>query len=466
MGAREGTASVTYYDPKSAKEAVMELHCTEIDGMALSVSQATVHDLKNTFKNPNYPSSTIGNGGGRRAFSAGSFFNGTSALSFNGNRQKKTYNYASGHRATCGVGPKPYGLSAAATAEPYDPLRKGSTSLRSPSSPFPPPSSSGLFEISPGIPLVIYSVSHPVPQRDPTKLTIQNVPLELDASTLYTELNETINQHHGSKSSSSSSSPQQPNINITEATLTYDEDRKKSMGIAFVAFENKEQASFALKILNGNYLLGYEEVDSDGVQRMPLRAKVFELGGFVEKGLNSKGLKTEEQRSEEGECKNPTTGHDGSQTDAAQSIEQTTPTSPPIATTLTPAQISKYRKLLSTALDNLSTDEKELLVRSEREKARLLNLLVERLPERELKRCIFEEDHLKLKCEALKESYLNKEFEERYGNAKMDDSGTSEEIQAAPARKGSESPTRVYDRKELLEVSNCALLDNILHSWS
>lgn len=48
----------------------------------------------------------------------------------------------------------------------------------------------------------------------------------------------------------------------------------------------------------------------------------------------------------------------------------------------------------------------------------------------------------------------------------MDDSGTSEEIQSALARKGSESPTRVYDRKELLEVSNCALLDNTRHSRS
>lgn len=396
---------MTYYDPKSAKEAVMELHCTEIDGMALSVSQATVHDLKNTFQNPSYPSSTIGNGGSRRAFSAGSTFNGTFTSSFNGTGHKKIYNYASGHRATCGVGPKPYGLSAASTAEPYDPLRKGPTSPRSPSSSFPP-SSSGLLEISPGIPLVIYSVSHPVPQRDPTKLTIQNVPLELDASTLYTELNETINQHHGSKSSSSSSSPQQPNINITEATLTYDEDRKKSMGIAFVAFENKEQASFALKILNGNYLLGYEEADSDGVQRMPLRAKVFELGGFVEKGLNFQAGKVDEKGLENGGEKNPTKESDDPQaTVNAESIEQTTPTSPPIATTLTPAQISKYRKLLSTALDDLFVDEKKSLFRSEREKARLLDLLLERLLEIELKRCIFEEDHLKLKCETLKESY-------------------------------------------------------------
>lgn len=445
---------MTYYNPKSAKEAIMELHCTEIDGMAISVSQARIHDLKNTFKNPSYPSSTSAKVGGRRAFRAGSTFNGTSTSSFNGNGQKKTYNHASGHRATCGVGPTPYGLSA--TAEPSDPLRKGPTSSpRTPSSPFPPSSTSGLLEISPGVPLVIRSVSRPVPLHDPTKLTIQNLPLELDASTLYTVLSETFIHHHDTKSSSPSSSfPQQSSIIITEATLTHDEDTKKSMGIAFVAFENEEQASIALKILNGNYLLGYEGVDSDGVRRMPLRVKVFELGGFVEKGLSSKGQMADEEGPKAGAEKNPTKEADDPQTVIAESVEQTTHTSPPVATAITPAQISKYRKLLSTALDDLLTDEKKSPFRSEREKARLLDLFLEKLPETELKRCIFEDNYLKMKCEPLKEFYWNKELEEEYDNAKMDDSGTSEAIQSAPARKGSESPTRVYDRKELLEVSH------------
>lgn len=417
--------------------------------MIISVCKPTKHDLKDSysFKNPSFPI-----GGERRAVSAvGSSTNttdvgnGVTSSNTGGGVNafpKKTYNYASGHRATCGFGYKPYGLSSGGDEN---------TSPRSPTSPTGhtaqgQPLHSEVQALR--APLVFRSTSHPVKRADPCQLIIQNIPVYLNAQGLYISLRKTFD-----------SSPSCENIKLLEATIALDAETGESQGIAVIRLENAQQAGEALKRLNEAYLVGYEQEEAGS---MPLRVKLFEPRGIIEKGLQLKEKHTNgSSRMAQGEDRSSTTGN------VTDITMNTPPISPPsasmssdISSSCKPqTKRSKHRKLLSISLDDLSDSNR--LYTSEDEKSKLLDLLVDKLPEQERERCILEEKYLKKRCEALRELYWDMEGNEEHGG-KVEEPSTAGngrdneeavEGEEVKMRYGSESPTRLYDRKELLSVS-------------
>ncbi|KAK9898377.1 hypothetical protein P389DRAFT_33043 [Cystobasidium minutum MCA 4210] len=469
LGREIGTAQVTYFQSQSSKIALEKLNNTELDGFLISVHSANANDARDTV---NSVIPDIYTGAGRGAFSAGSNSDGTPTTEYG---PKKQYSYASGHRATCGIGPRPYGLSA--TAEPFDPSKRSqksdqpatakSPTQRSASSPL---SSTGLLEISPGVPLVVRSSLQPVPLY---RLIIQNVPLELKAATLYMALRNTFNKYESPRSSTNISAPASPtvpnskettstiegsDIKIMEVSLAIDESTDQSLGIAVIKLEDREQFLLALKILNGNYLDGYGEEDEEGGEsRMPLRVKKFEPRGYIEKGLHLQDQKVPtgvESVNETNQMNGQIPAHVTGQSEETASVFPSIGSSsaaPSVTSSNNGSLINKHRKLLATALDDLDINVSKSLFRSEHEKQKLIELLVSKLSDEERKKCIFEEEHLVEMCKELKGLYWN-DNADNDEMARMDDSGTGEEVQdrSEIRREGSESPTRVYGRKELL----------------
>lgn len=442
-GPRLGTARVIYYNKTSSKAAEDELHYSELDGMTIIVRKPSIRDQKDTFKSSAFPI-------GRRAFSAGSPMTsnfGNGIPNGGGDNRigtvKKSYNYASGHRATCGVGYIPYGLSA--QAEPFEPATLASTTADQAGSQSVPSNIEPLTALT-----MMRSVSQPIKLSDPCQLIIQNVPLDLNAQSFYISLRNTF----------LSTCPNE-SMKLLEATVALDAATGESQGIAFIRLENRIQSDIAFKVLNDVHLVDYEE--REGL--MPLRVKSFDPKGFIERGLQlrqlSNGIKSLADKSD-------TTPNNGF-------IEKHSPLTSPSTTSsskvASPNQTKhlKHRKLLSTALDDLEESISSSLFTKTNEKERMLDLLVAKLPEEERKRCILEEKYLKKKCEALKVLYWDDDDEvgasqesleipqmvgreaEQVEKSGDDPAGKTQE--ESKNRAGSESPTRVYDKRQLLDVS-------------
>lgn len=483
-----GTAQVIYYNQTSAQKAEECLNYTELDGMSIIVRRPTIHDVKDTFRNPYsflLGDSKTDQDGNEDNEDQESFpdqedtvISTPSALK----REKKEHTvgtYADGalkkkvftgyyhpqyadKRATCGFGYKPYGLSAAAEAfEPRKspvPRSASSASL----SKYAPPQV--YHKANPS--LKIRSISQPILLTDPTRLIIQNIPSEMKTQEVFIAIRETL-----------LSTPSTSNITLHETSLALDSATGESQGVAVIRVGDRKESTLALEVLNGNYLIGYGEYDHvpDGEIRMPLKVKLFEPRGSIEKGLQFTEQKQKETDAPAGSDKvsEGAKGPNRALTPISVTKQNTMASKIPLPTsplarssstlsnttsTMTKASIqSKHRNLLNTALEDLSPDTTKHLFMNEEEKKELLDALLECLSEEERKRCMFEEEYLIERCMALKELYFGKikegqghVHEEGIDDEKRDDSGTAED--ADRSFNAPESPSRIYDRKELLKV--------------
>lgn len=442
-GPRLGTARVTYYNKESSRAAEEDLHYSDLDGVTIIVRKPSIHDAKDSFKSSFFP---IMPATSRRTFSSPSsalvipdFVDGHLAgpATRDGfTNAKKAYNYASGHRATCGIGPVPYGLSA--KAEPFTPRNPSTASENHPAS------QTQLKEASPN-PLVFRSVSQPIKLADPCQLILQNVPLSLNAQSLYSALRNTL----------LTAAPEGTTVKLLEATVASDTATGISQGIGIIRLENKSQTDIAMKVLDRAYLVGYEEEGA-----LPLQVKLFEPKGLLEHAL--------QQRQERQSLSNTK-----EQTHLASPSMVSSISTP--STTTSNSKRNKHRNLLSTVLNDLDLIDSKSLFTSDNEKNRLLDLLMEKLPEDERKRCILEEKFLIKRCSALKMLFWDDEDNQvdvvdatnisdgRLGEvSKVGEmrNGTSDldighgEVKPASGEAGSASPTQVYDGKEDPSVSD------------
>lgn len=384
IGPRLGTARIIYYNKQSAKAAEDELHFSDLDGISIIVRKPSIYDIKDSFKiSTTFPIMPFLS---RRAFSAGSPSSITSKLA-SGNSTadtahrdtstliKRTYNHASGHRATCGIGPVPYGLSA--KAEPFTPKNPSSNSGNQTIAHEQPD------EASLNNPIIIRSVSQPLKFMHPCQLILYNVPLNLNAQSFYLALRNTLLKKCPGES-----------IKLLEATIASDTATGISQGIGFVKLENTLQTDLAMKVLNGAYLSGYEE--EEGL--LPLQVKIFSPKEIIEEALFKKRQQEDDQSMKE--------DNEKKRLGASSSVISISSSS-----STSSSKPNKYLNLLSIALNDIDPMTSKGIFTSNREKLKFSNLLMDKLPEDEIKKCILEENYLIKKCLALKILFIDADDE-------------------------------------------------------
>lgn len=286
------------------------------------------------------------------------------------------------------------------------------------------------------------SASGPVKLTDPVRLILQNVPLQATANELYSHF-ATFGD-------------------LKTAALAYDRvshDSRKPLGIAVLVYSRPEEASSALHELNGKYLVPHDPIDSERFRAsQPLYIRLWEPRGSLEKDL---------------QVGEPAISGLALKADAAPFVPAGASTSSPerrevsfsstSSTVVSPTQsqivsfsavtnaggelspeMKKHKRLLQTALEELPASVRRKIGTQIFKLERVADVLVRQLEnEEDRKRCIFDEAFL---MKAVRDALP------------LVDNGTT----GAPAMEGDTSPTRTYDRRQLLQVSIILPLSEVI----